>query len=135
MALFDGINQLTKQVNVNFRDQRFFYYMVTQGRPVKLFLTSSSQAVHFFIAATLVSSDAFTRRTDEELYPLYLTREERNQSQPRLNYHHAELGLTGTSVLTIGTEDIHAVKQKNSSCYLLVSIFSDATAEQKEANS
>ena len=77
MALFDGINKQTKEVNVNVRDMRFFYYKITDSKPIKIFLSTPSKAINFFVRVRFETKEHFSKRNGTELYPAFTARDKR----------------------------------------------------------
>jgi hypothetical protein len=51
MALFDGISKHNKGININVVDVRYFYYKVTDSKPLKILLSTSNRAINFLAVA------------------------------------------------------------------------------------
>lgn len=89
-------------------DSRHLYYQVTENKPIKIFVSTSSLTTDFYIASKLVAKSFFIKRpSDENIYPFMSGTKVTDKVD---NLFHSILGSTGTSVLTIDSSDITNTK-------------------------
>lgn len=72
MALFDGIVKRTKNINVNIKDARYYHFQIsTTQQPIKIFISTPSNLVDFFINAKLINKTEFIYK-NKSAYPSFV---------------------------------------------------------------
>jgi len=74
VALFDGITEIVTDVYLYGKVSQYFYFKISAIKTIKIFISSDDVASDFLVVASVVQSDSFIKRSDDQaLYPGFIS--------------------------------------------------------------
>lgn len=102
IALFDGIVESISDLDVSFGGGKSFYYHLYSSNPIKIFFTTKSIELTYFLVAKLVSKTAFLKQNQQQrtdMYQEYLAQADSKENSG--NLYSVKLGSAETSIASI----------------------------------